>query len=231
MAIAVGVTSKGRTASSSSIATTGVATQASGSTFVIGVVWNNVGFTSVTDNKTNTYTQLGGLDLQPGAAASHARLYYCQNGNGGAGHTGTLTLAGADNCAIFFLEITGALAASFDLGNGNLDTASPFTSPSITTTQARELLIAYLAGDSGSNPATHAESTGFTVQSAAEETNGSSFWTGCLASRLVTSTASYNASFTESGATRGAVFVIGFKEAAGGATLRTNRRSLLGVGV
>ena len=58
MAIAVGVTSKGRSASASSIATSSVTTQAAGSTFVIGVIWNaGASFTSLVDSKGNTYTQ------------------------------------------------------------------------------------------------------------------------------------------------------------------------------
>lgn len=220
MPIAIGATSKGRSGASSTIATAGVTTQAAGSTFVMGAVWGaGPALTSLVDSKSNTYTQLGGLDLDPDGTGSHSRLYYSQNGTGGAAHTGTLTIGASNNLALLFGEITGAAIASFDLGNGNADTASPYTTPSILTTQAAELLIAMFVGNSGSNPATHAESLGFTVLSSAEETNGASFWTCCLAWKLVASIASYNASFTESGSTRGTAFIAGFKEGASTSTL------------
>lgn len=218
MVIAVGQTSKGRSGAAATVATAGVTTQATGSTFVLGVTWGaGAAFTSVVDSKGNTYTQVGGLDLDPDGTGSHTRFYYCQNGVGGASHTATLTIGAANNLEILFLEITGAAIASFDLGNGNADTASPYTTPSIATTQAAEMLVAFFAGNSGSNPATHAESTGFSVQTGAEETNGASFWTGCLATRIVAATGSYNASFTETGSTRGTAFIASFKEAAAGA--------------
>lgn len=212
MAIAVGQTTKGRASSAATIATTGVATQAFGSTFVIGLVWDvGASFTSVVDSKGNTYTIIG-AEVDPAGTGAHARFYRCENGIGGAAHTATLNISGAVSLEILFLEITGATAASFDLGNGNMDVATPYTSPAISTTQAAEMLVSYLVGTSGSNPATHAESTGFTIQAAAEETNGASFWTGCLATRIVAATASYSSSFTESGGSVSAVFIAGFKE-------------------
>lgn len=213
MAIAVGATSKGRTASAATIATAGVTTQVSGSTFVMGMVWSTAAtFSTLVDSKGNTYTQVG-TELTS-AAVPHARFYYCENGIGGASHTGTITISGAATIDIFFLEITGAAVASFDLGNRQSDGASPYTSPGILTTQAAEMLVSFLAADSGSNPATHAESTGFIIQSGAEETNGASFWTGCLATRIVAATGTYNSSFTESGATASAVYIAAFKEGA-----------------
>lgn len=232
MAIGVGVTTKGRSAGAASIATTGVTTQAAGSTFVIGLIWGaGATFTSLVDSKSNTYTQLGVLDLDPDGSGAHTRMYYCQNGTGGASHTATLTISGSNSLAVMFLEITGAATASFDLGNGNQDTASPYTSPAITTTQAAELLVGFFGGNSASNPATHAESTGFTIQASAEETNGASFYTCCLATRIVAATSSYNDSFTESGSTRGSAYIIGFKELVSAGGTQPKRLSLLGVGL
>lgn len=213
MAIAVGATSKGRNASATSVASAGVATQATGSTFVVGVIWaTGASFTSFVDNKSNTYTQIG-VDREVTAAdGTHCRWYRCENGAGGAGHTATLTISAAVALSVFFLEITGAATASFDQQNSQTDAASPFTSASITTTQAAEMLVSYIVGNSGSNPATNAESTGFTIQAGAEETNGASFWTGCIATRIVAATGTYNSSFTETGSTSAAVFIASFKE-------------------
>lgn len=214
MAIAVGQTSKGRNASSATVATAAVAVS-SGSTLVVGVVFTVGTFTSLADNAGNTYT-LTSVERDPtNGGSAHARMYRCENCIGNAALVTTLTVSGATAVEILLVELTGAQASSFDQTNSNSDTASPYTSPSITTTSvANQMLVSLIFGDSGSNPATHAESTGFTVQSGAEETNGASFWTGCIATRRITAIASYNSSFTESGATAAAVFIASFKEAA-----------------
>lgn len=211
MAYGIGSTSKGRSGAAASIATGAVAIT-SGSTICVGVGWSNaIAFTSVTDSVGNTYTQAG-VERAPSAGTDHARLYYCQNAIGGASVTATLTVASSTNLEILLVELTGMAAASFDQQNSNPDTATPFTSGNITTTTARQILVSLIIGDSGSNPATHAESTGFTVQSGAEETNGASFWTGALATRPVTAIGTYGSSFTETGATRAAVFIASFIE-------------------
>lgn len=210
MAIAPGVHASNASASTASLATAGVATQATGSTFVIGVGWGSAAFTSVADNKGNTYSI---IDAEISASAHKTRLYYCENGVGGAGHTSTLTLGSADACTIFFLEITGGLTASIlDQHIGRDDTTSPYTlAVGLTTTQDDELLVAFLFGDSGSNPATHAESGlgSSTIQE--DVTNGTTFWTGCMATQVVAATAAYNPSWTESGATDSHVWLATFK--------------------
>jgi hypothetical protein len=233
VAIAVGVTSKGRTGSASSQATTGVTTQTSGSAFVVAAAWDSArNFTSIADNKGNSanYVQIGNQVTFSGGGG-RARLYYCQNGAGGAGHTATITVSGSAGITVLFLELTGGATSGIldQNSTGVNDTSSPFTSQSITTTQAAEALISSLFGNSGANPATHAESTGFTVQAGADETNGSSFWTGCLASRIVAATGTYNSSFTESSGSNTAVHIASFKEAGASAATKRNNLMLLGM--
>jgi hypothetical protein len=148
-----------------------------------------------------------------------SRFYYCENGTGGSSHTFTVTPASSQFCAIYALEITGgALAAILDQSNENVDATSAYTSPSITTTQANEALISFLMCDASNGTAVFAESTGHTIQEQQnDQTNG---WTGCLTSRLVTSTLTTNSSFTISGVTGffdTSVFIASFKEAAAAA--------------
>lgn len=218
MAIAIGVSSKGRTGSAASVATTGVATQAAGSVIVAGMIFQNT-FTSVTDNKSNSpYAQISVERVFNTAFSGKARIYYFPNAAGGAGHTVTGTVNPATAITMLMAEITGADTSSpLDTGATSvIDTSSPYTA-SITPTAGNRAVLAFFAGDSGSNPATHAESNGFTILSSAEETDGSSFWEGCLAYKLVTAdgVTPVNVSFTSSGAVETAVFLAAFKEAAG----------------
>lgn len=229
MAIAVGQTSKGRTGSGTSQATTGVTTAASGSTFVILAIWDTTSFTSIADSKGNTYTLMN-TELAWGIGNAKSRMYYCANGTGGASHTATLTISGTGSLLVCFLEITGAATASFDTSNRQTDAASPFVAPSLSNAQAASMYVAGEVGDSGSNPATLAESTGFTVQSAATETNGASFYTGGLATLIVASIASRAASFTQTGSNNTAVWEAIFKESAGGGGTTVKQLAAMGCG-
>lgn len=217
MAIAIGQSSKGRTGSASSQATTGVATSASGSVIVSGSIYQ-LAFTSVADNKSNTpYVQISVERAFDSTFNGKARMYYFANAAGGAGHTVTTTTTAGDAITALMAEITGADTSSPLTASGSaIDVATPYTL-SITPPAGNHCVVAFLAGDSGSNPATHAESNGFTILTSAEETNGASFWEGCLAYKIVAcdGVTAVSVSFTDSGAAETAVFLAAFKEAAG----------------
>lgn len=237
MAGGIGVTSKGRSGSASSQATGAVATAASGSTIDVLIAWNSAQtFTSIADNKGNSanYVQIGTERTTAGGA--RVRRYRCENAAGGAGHTVTATVSALTNILVLMVEIIGVLTSgAADQIDGRTDATTPFTlAAGLTTTQADEVLVAALLGNSGSNPATHAETGlgGSTVQAGAEETNGSTFWTGCMATAIKASTGTFNPSFTETGGTEGDVSLVTYKvAAAGGSTPTKGRLSLLGVGV
>lgn len=221
MAIAAANATKGRIASgvTNTVTTTSVNTSATGSTFVLLMQFEGSStFSSISDNKGNTYTQIG-TELTANVGAK-SRLYYCQNGAGGSGHTFTATTATNVAITLHAIEITGGKTTGIlnpTPPAANDDLSSPLTSSSITTLQADALLVAGLAAtSSGSNPATHAESNGFTIQAGAEETDATQYWTGCLATKVVASTGTYSASFTETGATTGAVWIAAFEAAASG---------------
>jgi hypothetical protein len=186
------------------------------------MAWNNNAgnFSSITDNKSNTYTQIGAATAIAGTGGSYlTRLYYCENATGGSSHQVTVTLSAAALLTIFLVEITGgATSSSLDQHAETLDFSSPYSSgATATTTNAADLLVSMYFGSSVSNPATHAQSggtpsSGWTLQTNAEETNGSNRITGCTMTQIVAATGAYDGSWTESGSSGAAIYVAAFKE-------------------
>jgi hypothetical protein len=218
MPIAIGVSSKGTTTGATSVATTGVATQAAGSTIVGAMVFQGT-FSNYTDNKTNSpYVQVGSEQVVDTTNAAKLRMYHFPNAVGGAGHTTTAAVTTSQPITNMMAEITGAaLSSVVGTSNGATDTTSPYGNlVSITPTPGNYLLLAAFGGNSGSNPATQAETQGFTVLTSAQELNGATLWTGCLAYKLVTAdgVTAYTAQFTESGASQGGIILAAFKELA-----------------
>jgi len=186
--------------------TAGVATQATGSTFVVvQISAPAAAHTAASDNKGNSYTQIGS-DQTNGAKMT---VWRKENGAGGAGHAFTANCNGT----ALAIEITGAATASYDLGSlGQAsDSASPFTVTSGILTQAAELVLAIIGGDSGTTPATHAESTGFTIEEARED--GAANWVGCIAYKIVAATTALTPSFTQAGSSNAVLTIAGFKDA------------------
>lgn len=217
----VGQTSKGAGNPVSSISTTGVVTQP-GSALVALLVWDSSStFTSISDTinggaSGNTWVLIGSEQTY---STARTRAYYVTNANGGSNHVVTFTPSASCNCVILFVEITGIPASDAVDGTPSFvaDASSPFTSGNVTTSTAGAMLVGGLVCNSGSNPATHAissatPSSGWTIQSGAEETNGASFYTGCLATQVVSSTGTYNSGFTESGGSDSSVLLIAFKQ-------------------
>lgn len=216
MGAALGGANKGSTASATSQATGTFTTQATGSLITGCMVFQGTAAaTPYTDNKTNSYTQINAEQTVDTTNAAKIRAYYKENALGGAGHATTAATTTAQpitNCAA---EFTGILASgALDTSNGGTDTVSPYgDAVSVTPSAGPRLLVAYFGGNSGSNPATQAETQGFTVIAAAQETNGATFWTACIAYKVVTGdgSTSFTAQFTESGASQGGVILAAFK--------------------
>lgn len=199
--------------------TGGVNTQATKSTFIIGA-W---GFRetktvdSVTDNQGNTYTEIGTAQLWS-SGTRQLRWWRCEDGVGGTGHTATVTISASDELIVCFLELkSDATYPTLEDDDGTVDTSSPYDSPSITTSGTDRLLVSQAACNSGSNPVTVAESTGFTIQ--VSETNGSLYWAGAIATDTAATAGSYNSSWTFSGASSTGVQIAAFREAAAAGTL------------
>lgn len=218
MTIGVANGDNGATLVAASIATAGKATAASGSGFLIGITWDNTRtFSTLVDNKGNNalFAQIGS-EINDATQALKSRLYYIPNGAGGAGHIFTFTPSAGCSISIASCELTttNGSGVTLDQSNEINDTASPYTA-NITTLSAVEMLMSFIASGGG-NPATHAESSGFSLVSGAEVTDGSQFWPCDLASRSVSSIASYTPSWTVSGSSRANVHLASFIEAGGG---------------
>lgn len=209
MAIALGVSAKQAANSATSMTTPGVTSSASGSTFVITVCDPNQNIT-VSDSKSNSYTQIG-TTLTVGS--TKMSMWRCENGTGGASHTATVTWnSGSADGTITFAEITGAQTSSFDVTAQILDTASPYTVTSPTLSQADELAICFVGTDNA--PISYGESTGFTIYQ--QETNSGLYWTSAALYKIVSSTAALTPSFSGIGSGFNVgVFIATFKEDSG----------------
>lgn len=194
------------------LTTPAVTTTASGSTFVIAVLWSNAtSISSVADSKGNTYTQIGTTQANFGYDAACA-FYRCENGTGGGSHTATVNFAASTAFpSIYFVELTGVATASFDQTAQNNDNSSPFTVTTPTLSQADEIVLAICGTNSGDNPITYAESTGFTVIDS--ETNGTTAYVGHFVYKIVAATTAVTPSFTASSGTQSVVFAATFKKA------------------
>lgn len=235
MAIAVGQSQKGGTSGATSASTTAVNTSASGSIITGAFVFQGTAAaTAFDDNKSNSYTQINSEQTVDTTNSAKIRAYYKENASGGSGHTTTSHTTTSQPQTIAMIEITGAATASaLATSNGGTDTSSPYgNAVSITPAAGNYLLVAYFGGNSGSNPATHAESQGFSIVANTNETNGAALWTICIATKSVTADGStaYTAQFTESGASQGGIILAAFKELAGGGGVTVKALAALGVG-
>lgn len=162
MTLAVGVSAQGLNNFSTSATTApGVATQATSSTFIVGVTCNHAIATPfVNDNMGNTYVQV--VSAVFNSSTKFAYVYACENGVGGAGHTWTATQAGGStSIGVFAQEITGTGGfATADVSNFTSNLSGNASTPSITTTAAGDAVLSFVLGTSGSDGVTISDSTG-----------------------------------------------------------------------
>jgi hypothetical protein len=217
--VAQGTVKSGATVAN--LTTDAITTAASGSCLVMALSINASRTYTPSDSKGNTWTQLEAQTLFNGALSA-VRWWYCENATGGSSHTFTVTInsGGNSDIVIHVAEITGGLTSGIldATPSSNEDNTSPFTSPGHTTTNADDLLLSYLSGATGSNPATHTPGNSFTIVT--QETNGASFYASCLMKRVVSATGTYNSTCTQTGATSTRVTIASFKAAAGAGTTR-----------
>lgn len=210
--------SNGNAGAASTSVTPAKTTAATGSGFVISANFDSARtLNSVADSKGNTYV-LRGLQITDGPGGFKTATYLCPSGAGGSGHTATGTMDTIGLLSMYFGEITttGGNGVTFDQVNQTNDTGSPFDSGNITTTVATELLVSFFGGNSGSPTATHsAAANSFTILTGADITDGVTQWTGAMASRNVSSTGVYSASWTEVLGTRSGVHIFSVSEASG----------------
>lgn len=226
MTIAVGGHSKGHSASSSTCLTTACDTTGGSSTvFSLFVEWYGSGSnpTSITDNKGNTYTQVGSTLTSSADATFFSAIYEKVGGTGGTGLVVTVTCGEVKNTIVaFFIEGTGLATSSprDQAPAGANDSASPYTSSGATTTQADELLISYAATHSASGTEVlNWTANSFTASDS--EADANTYATGGSAYRIVSSTGTYSGSVTSSGAGTDSamMWIVTYKGASGGPTI------------
>lgn len=197
-------------AGSGTTLTTGAITTTNKSGLVIGVTYNTA-FTSVSDNKGNTWVQIE-TEIDHSFGTGLSRCYFCASCVGGAGHTFSVTCGTSSGSAIYVQEILASqnTGVSKDQSGRAEDLATPFVSPSETTTVADEFLFAFGIGNSNSDPDTWTAGASFTKQE--NVTDGTSFRTGASGTRIVTATGTYNSSWTCSSSTQTAQWLATFSE-------------------
>jgi len=230
MSINVGAhTHAGALFGASSVTSGAITTQATGSTFFIGVgVYSSANTITIADNKSNSFPQVGtNASFAPDNQLQLA-IFLCVNGSGGAGHTFTANLSPNSAVGLWVVEITGgALSGILDQNPAaNSSTTDPYTS-SVTGTlsQPNELLISQTLTYTSADGEVLNWGNSFTPLDA--EGHGSDSVTGGTAYRIVSSATTYQSSFSASGGvTSGALTgIYSFKELGAGLISRTTQMS------
>jgi hypothetical protein len=216
---------KGRTSGATSISTSAITTSA-GSVLAAAAITDTGTFsgTPIDDSKGNSWAQINTEITNFGSTggSQRMRLYYSELAFFGASHTVAAHFSASGPGTLLVVEIAdGMVPGVFDqTAQGNVHAVAPgpfATAAAPLTTAQIELILGAYFGISSANPATHAvsgatPSAGWTVHAGAEETDGTVFYTGCLASARVTQANAYVASFTEVGNTDAGIYVATFKE-------------------
>jgi len=160
--------------------------QTAGNTNVIFVGFSaSAVISGVTDTSGNTYNLVSGP-----SGSVHLSCYVASNILAATAGANTVTVAfsvNSDFPDIHALEYSNIVASPFDAASNNSGTGTAVDSGNLTTTNANDILICYLAG-SGS-PVTTAGS-GFTLRL----TEAS--WDGSSEDKVVVATGTYSGSFT-----------------------------------
>ena len=184
MAIAVVQTVSVTGTSVTSVTTAGITTT-SGNLVILDFAYNNSTYTSLADNKSNTYTD--SVAEITGVSGSKGRQQHSDSITGGASHTFTGTVVEFRSLQLVATEVSGQAASPFDVSVTH-DTAfstTHATGNTPTTTQANELLT-------GSCIAVNLQLT----QPGAPWVSQQTLTILCTATQIVSSTGTYSATWT-----------------------------------
>lgn len=203
------------TAAVTDTCTTGAITSTTGNLFVASVMSYNVStFVSVTDSKSNTYTDsVAEVENHHMALRQQIKV----NGAGGSSHTFTFTGAASNYGSLAVLEVSGATATPFDQSaiGGNTAVTSHTSGSTATTSQANELLIGWGATP---NTSTYINDSGAGwTERANIEADGFSLGIIC-SSKVVSATSTYAYTFTTGSAVDSGAGIGTYKELAVSAT-------------
>ncbi len=166
-------------------------------TLLVSVADTNQNVSLPPDSKGNTFTQVGTTQT---AAARGLSVWICENATVGAGHTIQVDwTSGSADPTVIFEAVGGTAGTALDSGSLVQGSGSPnYTLTSNALAQANSVVFSFVAGESGSNPATYANTTGFTIDQS--ETNGNLYWTGAAGHLEVAATTAVQSIWTQSGA-------------------------------
>lgn len=147
--------------------------------------------TSVSDNKSNTWTPLTRWPSS-GGGDNWIRLFYCHGGTVGTGHTFSVTSGDAPSLAVY--AFSNIAASPFDQENGshNLGSQTTISTGSITPSQANTVLISALCTYSN-DFSTATIDNGFTFTDSARDVFN---MTVAIAYKIVTSASATNVTWT-----------------------------------
>lgn len=214
----VGVHASAPTVSRGVASTTPTRTTTSGATIIlIGCVvadtWAAVN--PIADNKGNTWTLVDSLTTT--ASGLELRVYKAVNITGGAGHTFTITPGSNGFPALLMQEVPDAPAAPIITTNKQADTATPYTSPSISPA-TNVTVIGGIYTDAPSGTETDTWGGSFASGDKVEElSDADTSLTGSMAA-VVKAAGTYNSSVTVAGVsiTDSGVFIISVETTGGG---------------
>lgn len=167
MAVALGAHTFALGSAVTSVTTTGVTTQTSGSTFL---VFTPIGdWSDLIDSKGNVYTA---KRIQNSGGTAIGYLYECRNGVGGTGHTVQVVFAASGSYTVHFVEVTGAAGVDVDVGDYDAISSSAYdvTTPALET--SGELLLLFGGANTTGTTSTIAATGSFTVQDKNENGSG-----------------------------------------------------------
>lgn len=162
--------------------TTGSIDTSGANLLVIALSWYHSGTEpTVSDSKSNTWSGL----LKSNTAFTASKIYYCQGGTVGSGHTFTASGTGSYS-SMCVLAFSGAAVTPFDQQNGATATADvTLATGSITPTENDEVVIAALSHENNSSGAVSIDG-GFTAYKQAYSAGAGE---GCGIAYLIQTTA------------------------------------------
>ena len=205
----VGVTAKGNSGNATAT-TNSVTSTASGSTFIVDVIFDSsTTVSSIADSKSNTYS-LQGTTITNNPGTMKAARYICVNGTGGATHNATVTCSGAAATpSIFLTEIVGGLTSGIvDVHTTANDDSSPFTVASGTLAQSNEYVLSLFASYTSTPPTCSHSVTGDSFTKLQETTDFGTSWVGAIGGVKVAATTSVTPSWTETNTSAGTIVMV-----------------------
>ncbi len=207
-------------AQATGIATGVLATQASGSVLIVSTVRGDAtrfAGHQPTDNKGNTYSQLGTIPRFPEFPNAGAAIYAALGIAGGSGHTVTDDNIANDELTILAVEVMNATRIQEEESSVDSTVSTTHTTPSVTTTGPATLVAVCWPG-SVADTTFSAVSNGFAYVE--KQPLGADQPQGAMATLDVSAPGTYKTTFTISPAETAVMFLVAVQGSAIASTMR-----------